>query len=237
MPDHRTAPNPGSPDVQLSQQNLCAPHIFCPASDTDEGQNERADFQLIRNWVSAKSHVLDVGCDDGSLLASLRDSNQVKPYGIELSQDGVHKSIQRGLSVIQGNADTDLDAYPDKAFDYAILSHTLQATGNPCRVIDNLVRIGKYAIVSFPNFGHFKVRWHLLTRGQMPKNSNLPYEWWDTPNIHFCTIQDFLCLCQDMDIQIVDSAILTANGATRTFKSARWANIFGEYGVFLIKRD
>ncbi len=215
-------------------QNLCAP-TYCPKSS--QGKIERADFKLIRNWVTPNSRVLDVGCDDGALLASLRDCNNVKPYGIEISQAGVHQGIQRGLSVIQGDADTDLDAYPNKTFDYAVLSHTLQATLNPKTVLQNLVRIGTYAIVSFPNFGHIRVRWHLLTRGCMPKNTNLPYEWWETPNIHFCTIQDFVSLCAQMQIQIIDSAILTPQGQIRSFKSNNWANIFGEYGIFLIRRD
>src|ERR1700738_4667944 len=145
--------------------------------------------------VEAKSRVLDVGCGDGTLLRLLAEEKGVDARGIELSQRGVNDCVAKGLSVIQGDADTDLADYPDNGFDYVILSQTLQATRQPRTVLEHMLRIGRHAIVSFPNFGHWKIRLQILFAGRMPQTNNLPYSWYDTPNIHFCTIKDFRHLC------------------------------------------
>ena len=144
------------------------------------------------DFIAAGSRVLDVGCGDGELLELLQRDKDVDGRGVEISQRGVNECVSRGLSVIQGDADSDLVFYPDKGFDFVILSQTLQATRNPRAVLEDLLRIGNRAIVSFPNFGHWSVRLSLLLRGRMPVTKDLPYSWYDTPNIHFCTIRDFV---------------------------------------------
>src|ERR687883_2165130 len=150
----------------------------------------RADHLLIAEMVERGSRVLDVGCGDGDLL-QLLESRGIDGRGVELSREGVNRCVAKGLAVVQGDADTDLVNYPDDAFDYVILSQTLQATRQPRVVLENMLRIGRRAIVSFPNFGHWRIRLQILLLGRMPQTDNLPYSWYDTPNIHFCTIKDF----------------------------------------------
>mgnify|MGYP003347681935 CR=1 FL=1 len=170
--------------------------------------NIRVDLQLIADMIEPDTRVLDVGCGDGSLLDYLVHFKRVDGRGIELSQAGVNAGVARGLSVIQGDADTDLKDYPPGSFDYVVLGQTLQAMRAPRTVLEDLVRIGKRAIVSFPNFGYWRVRLSLLWRGRMPVTESLGYQWWETPNIHFCTILDFVDLCREMGIVIERSLIL-----------------------------
>ncbi|NNG05976.1 MAG: methionine biosynthesis protein MetW [Inquilinus sp.] len=199
-------------------------------------QDIRIDLRLIADMVTAGSRVLDVGCQNGELLETLWREKRVDGRGIEISQEGVHNSVSRGLSVVQGDADTDLSDYPTGAFDFAILSHTLQAMHDPKGVLDNLVRIGRQAIVSFPNFGHWRVRVSLLLKGRMPVTSHLSYEWYETPNIHFCTIADFVALCRQIDIGIDASMILAPGGRVLGTGPGAYANLFGEQVVFLLSR-
>jgi methionine biosynthesis protein MetW len=201
------------------------------------GAPSRVDLTIIAGMVSEGARVLDVGCGDGELLAMLASAKGIDARGIELSRDGVAKSVARGLAVIQGNADTDLADYPDDLFDYVILSQTLQATRNPRQVLEHMLRIGRRAIVSFPNFGHWRIRWQLGIGGRMPRTENLAYEWWDTPNIHFCTIKDFVGLVDVIDARIEQSVALNASGSRMQF-NLPWAvwNLLGEQAVFLLKR-
>ena len=196
----------------------------------------RVDLQLIADMIAPKSRVLDVGCGDGALLAYLTRTKQVDGRGMELSQAGVNACVAHGLSVIQGNADTDLKDYPSDAFDYVVLSQTLQATRKPHHVLKQLVRIGRRAVVSFPNFGHWRVRWHLLGRGRMPMTESLPDSWYDTPNIHLCTILDFLELAKGLGIVVEKSLAVTHGGRASAIGSATYANLFGEQGLFLLRR-
>jgi methionine biosynthesis protein MetW len=196
----------------------------------------RLDLQHIADMVDAGSRVLDVGCGDGDLLDYLVHFKQVDGRGIELSQAGVNACVGFGLSVIQGDADTDLAAYPAAAFDYAILSQTLQATRDPKGVLSQLVRIARRAIVSFPNFGHWKLRWHLLTQGTMPVTPTLPAAWYATPNIHLCTIRDFIDFCAVEGIAIERAIAIDRLGGSSAIRSYRHANLFGEQGLFQLTR-
>lgn len=197
----------------------------------------RVDLQLIADMVEPGSRVLDIGCGDGELLDHLVHFKDVDGRGIELSSSGVNACVSAGLPVIQGDADTDLNDYPDAAFDYVVLSQTLQATMAPRSVMENLLRIGNRAIVSFPNFGYWRIRLGLLLNGRMPHTKSLPHEWYDTPNIHFCTIKDFILLCDDMGITIERSISLDHIGRSRGIGSSMFfANLFGEQGVFLLHR-
>lgn len=203
--------------------------------ETMAADRSRVDLHIIADFVTPGARVLDIGCGDGALLELLEREKNVDGRGIEISQKGVNETVARGLSVVQGDADRDLDFYPDKAFDYAILSQTLQATGNPRKVLEAMLRIGKLAIVSFPNFGHWRIRRQFLSRGRMPITENLPYSWYDTPNIHFCTIRDFVQLAADVDAKIEEAVALYGNGRRISTRAPLtvW-NLFGEQAVFVM---
>ena len=196
----------------------------------------RADLQLIADMIEPGARVLDIGCSDGALLEHLVYVKQVTGRGIELSQEGVNACVSQGLSVIQGDADTDLTDYPAGAFDYAILSQTLQATHDPRHVLEQLVRIGRRAIVSFPNFGHWRARLFLLCRGRMPVTDALPTSWHETPNIHLCTIRDFSALCEELDITMERALSLDASGRAAPQQSLRLANLLGQSALFLLRK-
>jgi methionine biosynthesis protein MetW len=198
----------------------------------------RFDLRIIADMVRSGARVLDVGCGDGALLQHLAQTKGVDGRGIELSMAGVRAAVRRGVSVIQGNADTDLADYPAGAFDYAILSQTLQAMQQPREVLDQLLRVARHGIVSFPNFGFWKARWHLVSRGRMPVTAGMPEEWWATPNIHFCTIKDFVVLTRQMDIVIEKGVALNENGSVnRLSATGPWANLLSAQAVFLLTRS
>ncbi len=198
----------------------------------------RPDLQLIADMIAPSQRVLDVGCGDGALLGYLTNHKQVDGRGIEISQDGVNACVTQGLSVIQGDADTDLADYPSNAFDYVVLSQTLQATQNPRRVLDQLVRIGRCAVVSFINFGHWRFRLGLLITGRVPVTAGERYRWYDSPDIHLFTIRDFVDLCEDLDLVIQKGLSLNNSGRGRAFTGiGPLANLRDEQGIFLLRRN
>jgi methionine biosynthesis protein MetW len=197
----------------------------------------RVDLLLIKDLVAPNTRVLDIGCGDGTLLRMLAEERGVDARGMELSQRGVNDCVAKGLSVIQGDADFDLADYPDDSFDYVILSQTLQATRNPRRVLEQMLRIGKRAIVSFPNFGYWRIRLQIMFGGRMPITENLPLAWYETPNIHFCTIRDFVALVDEVDAQIDRAVALNSSGAPMRVSAPWWVwNLFGEQAVFVLER-
>jgi methionine biosynthesis protein MetW len=191
----------------------------------------RPDLAAVADAVPEGARVLDIGCGDGQLLAWLRDTKGVEGRGIELDAGNVALAVARGLAVMQGDADTDLADYPDAAFDVVILSNTLQAMQRPAAVLDQLVRIGRRAIVSFPNFGHWRVRLSLALGGRMPVTKSLPVSWHETPNIHFCTIADFEALAAERGLTVERRAALHAGRPV-----AAWPNLLADTGVFLLSR-
>ncbi len=195
----------------------------------------RRDLRLIADMIAPGLRVLDIGCGDGALLDYLAREKLVDARGIELGQAGVNACVRHGLSVIQGDADRDLEAFPDHAFDVVVLSQTLQATREPRHVLEELLRIGRRAIVSFPNFGYWRVRLSLLVRGRMPVTELLDHAWYDTPNIHLCTIRDFVALCDEIGAGIEASLTLDRHGRPYTLDPrGGLANILAEQGVFVL---
>jgi methionine biosynthesis protein MetW len=195
----------------------------------------RQDLAIIADMVAPGSRVLDVGCGDGALLEFLAQSKNVDGRGVELSQAGVNACVARGLSVVQGDADSDLADYPTGAFDYVILGQTIQATRWPRTVLEQMVRIGKRGIVSLPNFAHWRMRTALLTGGRMPVTDALPNAWYDTPNIHMCSVRDFAELTQAMNLTI-ERAVSIRNGVARTVKPfSMSANLLSEQAIFLLR--
>jgi methionine biosynthesis protein MetW len=193
----------------------------------------RPDLAIIAREVSANARILDVGCGDGLLLAALRDSKDADARGMELDARDVATAVARGLSVVQGDADTDLADYPDGSFDYAILSQTLQTTKRPDLVLDHLVRIGRQAFVSFPNFAQWRIRFAHMFGGRMPVTEQLPHRWYDTPNIHHVTIDDFRSFLDERNIRIEGQWFLSGDKP----RDERLANLLAEHAVFLLRRD
>ncbi|MFT3810842.1 MAG: methionine biosynthesis protein MetW [Micropepsaceae bacterium] len=196
----------------------------------------RPELRVIADMVADGSRVLDVGCGDGDLLQHLASQRKVDARGIELSQAGVNACVARGLSVVQGDADSDLADYPDSAFDYVILSQTIQATRLPREVLRQIARIGRRGIVSTPNFAHWRMRLQLLTGGRMPVTEALPNAWHDTPNIHMCSVRDFAEMAASLDLAIERTVTLSGGRARDAKPFSSRANIFAESAIFLVAR-
>ena len=198
--------------------------------------NTDKDFNVISNLIPSGSNIIDIGCGDGSLLDYLDKNKNINGRGLEIDQDKIRECLAKGISVMQGDADIDLVDYPDKSFDYSILTYTLQATKKPKEVLEELVRISDKAIVSFPNFGYWKIRFNLLLSGTMPVSNNLSYSWYETPNLHFCTISDFIELCDATNIKIEKKCDLKKYTIQEYTKKSKVDNFFLESGMFLISK-
>ena len=198
--------------------------------------NEKKDFKIIADLIPAKSSVIDVGCNDGSLLEFLKKEKDINGRGMEIDQQKVQLCLSKGISVIEGDADLDLYDYPDNLFDYSILTYTLQATKSPKNVLSELVRISSKAIISFPNFGHWKIATSLLINRKMPISEKLSYSWHETPNLHFCTINDFIDLCEEAGIRIEKQANLKTNRLNEFYGKNLLNSYFNEVGLFLVSK-
>ena len=197
----------------------------------------KPEFKIISDLIIRDSHVLDVGCGDGVLMEFLIKEKKVNIRGIEISKTKVQNCIAKGLTIIEGNAEEDLKQFPDKSFDYVVLSQTLQAFLNPEKVINELLRIGKQAIVTIPNFGYWKIRLHLLLKGTMPVTRTLPDEWYNTPNIHLCTIKDFVFFSESKNFKLSKSIALKSNQPSYIKKSnLSIKNLSSNLGILIIER-
>ena len=197
----------------------------------------KPEFKIISTLIKKGSHVLDIGCSDGILMEYLRDEKKVNIRGIEISKSKVQNCIAKGLTVIEGNAEKDLKQFPDNSFDYVVLSQTLQAFLNPENVIKELLRIGKQAIVTIPNFGYWKIRLHLLLKGTMPVTRTLPDEWYNTPNIHLCTIKDFVFFSKKKEFKLSKSIAMRSNKVSYINNlNLNMKNLSANLGIFLIEK-
>jgi len=197
----------------------------------------KKEFKIISELIENNTRVLDVGCGDGTLMKFLKNEKNVDTRGLEISKENVQDCISKGLSIIEGNAEKDLHQFPNLSFDYVVLSQTLQAFYNPEKVIDDLLRVAKKAIVTIPNFGFWKVRIHLLLKGTMPVTNTLPNEWYNTPNLHMCSIKDFSNFCSKKKIDLISSIALNGEKTSKINKgNINIKNLSSELGIFLIKK-
>lgn len=194
----------------------------------------RIDLNEIQHWIAQGSRILDLGCGDGTLLKFLIDHKQVEGYGLEFGADEINACIEKGLNVIEQNLDRGLGNFADNSFDTVLMTQALQTLHFPHLVLDEMLRVGKECIVTFPNFGHWKARWHLATSGRMPVSDLLPYEWYDTPNIHFCTFKDFEVLCREKNIRVIHRQVV--NEKSPAFLKEIAPNLFGETAIYHLSK-
>ena len=203
-----------------------------------ETENMRFDLQVIASWIEPGSRVLDLGCGNGELLSWLTEHKTISGVGIEQDQEKAARCISNGLSVLQGDFNEEVDDYPDKRFDYVILSQTLQQVYEPARLLYSLSRIGRRFVVSFPNFSHYSIRLQLLLKGMAPKSNELPYNWYDTPNIRVITLKDFRNFAKDVGYRIVEeTAIKTDHHANHGSVVTYLSNFRATYGIFMIEKE
>lgn len=197
----------------------------------------RFDFLQIEKWVTEETHILDLGCGDGSMLAHLNKTKQVSSLGIEIDEKKITACIKNGIDVIEQNIDEGLENFSNNSFDMVLLTYTLQAVHRPDYVLKEMLRIGKECIVAFPNFGYWHARRHLLMRGKMPVSKFMPYSWYDTPNIHFCTVKDFEIFCEQNAIKILKRNFQVNHGdnsSNKSFLAIKWPNLFATHALYKI---
>jgi methionine biosynthesis protein MetW len=193
----------------------------------------RDDLQLISDWIPADASLLDLGCGDGTLLAHLQHHKQIRGYGLEINQDNLAACFEKGVNVLEQDLDEGLGNFQNHRFDYVVMTQALQAVLRPDQILNEMLRVGREAIITFPNFGHWKVRAYLGLKGRMPVSSALPYEWYNTPNIHLCTVQDFETHCRKSNIRILERQVI--NRHHRSGVLARfWPNLFGEIAIYRV---
>ncbi|MBK8187952.1 MAG: methionine biosynthesis protein MetW [Cellvibrio sp.] len=195
----------------------------------------RIDLNEIQHWIPQHSRILDLGCGDGTLLKYLIDSKQAQGYGLEIDPGQINICIDKGLNVIEQNLDQGLGNFADKSFDTVLMTQALQTLHFPHLVLDEMLRVGKECIVTFPNFGHWKARFHLFTHGRMPVSDLLPYEWYDTPNIHFCTFKDFEVLCHERQIKVIHRQVV--NESSQSLFKDIMPNLFGETAIYHLSKS
>ncbi|KGD60608.1 SAM-dependent methyltransferase [Alcanivorax jadensis T9] len=193
----------------------------------------RDDLQLISDWIPADASLLDLGCGDGTLLAHLQHHKQIRGYGLEINQDNLAACFEKGVNVLEQDLDEGLGNFQNHRFDYVVMTQALQAVLRPDQILNEMLRVGREAIITFPNFGHWRVRAYLGLKGRMPVSSTLPYEWYNTPNIHLCTVQDFETHCRKSNIRILERQVI--NRRHRSGLLARlWPNLFGEIAIYRV---
>ena len=193
----------------------------------------RDDLQLISDWIPADASLLDLGCGDGTLLAHLQHHKQIRGYGLEINQDNLAACFEKGVNVLEQDLDEGLGNFQNHRFDYVVMTQALQAVLRPDQILNEMLRVGREAIITFPNFGHWRVRAYLGLKGRMPVSSTLPYEWYNTPNIHLCTVQDFETHCRKSSIRILERQVI--NRRHRSGLLARlWPNLFGEIAIYRV---
>ncbi|MBB5211943.1 methionine biosynthesis protein MetW [Microbulbifer hydrolyticus] len=195
----------------------------------------RKDLDIIHNWIAPETRVLDLGCGDGALLERLSKEKQVGGYGLEIDPDQIQKCIERGVNVVEQNLDNGLKNFADQSFDTVVMTQALQTLRFPHLVVEEMLRVGRECIITFPNFGQWKARWHLAVSGRMPVSDLLPYEWYDTPNIHFCTFKDFEVLCRQHGWQILHRQVVSESPVSGVLKDFL-PNLFGETAIYHLTR-
>jgi methionine biosynthesis protein MetW len=195
----------------------------------------RLDLRLAERWIKPNSRVLDLGCGDGELLAHLRDNFAITGYGLEIDEDKINECVARGVNVIQQNLNEGLDNFADNSFDNVIMTQALQAVEKPDQLLKDMLRVGKQAIITFPNFAHWKTRSYLFLKGKMPVSEALPYSWYNTPNIHLCTFKDFEVLCQQLNIKILNR-LAVDDDQQGSVLMKRFPNLMGEVAIYRVSR-
>lgn len=191
----------------------------------------RADLELIQDWIAPGSRVLDLGCGNGAFLAALRDLKQVSAYGLEIDPDNINRCLEQGLNVIEQDLDKGLGNFASASFDVVVMTQAIQAVHYPDRLLQEMLRVGRECIVTLPNFGHWRCRWYLATKGRMPVSEFMPYTWYNTPNIHFCTFKDFEDLCQTLHIEVRERFAVDRDHR-HGFGCRLWPNLWGEIGIY-----
>ena len=195
----------------------------------------RADLQIIEQWIKPGSQVLDLGCGQGELLHYLQNNKDVRGYGLEIDPDNINTCIEKGVNVIDKNLDLGLDNFSDRSFDTVVMTQALQAVHYPDRILEDMLRIGREAILTFPNFGHWRCRLYLGLKGRMPVSEFMPYTWYNTPNIHFCTFKDFERLCHERSVRILDRLVVDQTHRSNRL-STMWPNLLGEVAIYSVTR-
>ncbi|MCW7554979.1 methionine biosynthesis protein MetW [Endozoicomonas gorgoniicola] len=197
--------------------------------------SKRNDFDIIRQWIKPQSRVLDLACGDGELLKSLKQEKQVKGYGLEINPQNIERCIVNGINVLEQDVDQGLRNFRDGSFDTVIMTQALQVLRHPHLVLDEMLRVGRECIVTFPNFGHWRCRWYLSTQGKMPVSRFMPYTWYDTPNIHFCTFRDFEELCRQKQLTVIERLVVD-NAHKGDWKTKLFPNLMGEIAIYHLTR-